>query len=123
MKNRQGRNVFPHVAHEGIRRWVNGITVAGLLLCTKILLAHPHRLEENVPTHVHEVTGHKVFQGPWVIPLAILTMLVVFVGLPCLVIWGAMKAVQRLPWVKKNSTPSQVSEVDGVFNERNDRAG
>lgn len=87
--------LFPSLFRSTMRRW--------LLLCAAFLLlnlprwagAHPHRPGENVPPHVHEVTGHRFVQGPWVIPLAILTMLVVFVGLPCLIIWGGMKAVQK----------------------------
>ena len=79
---------------------------AAVILChARIVLAHPHRPEENVPPHIHEVTGHKVIQGPWVFPLAVLTLLVVFVGLPCLVIWLAMKAVRLLPWARPSLPP------------------
>ncbi|MBW3625961.1 MAG: hypothetical protein KY468_21425 [Armatimonadetes bacterium] len=78
-------------------------TVAFLLIgLSRMTAAHPHRPEENVPPHIHEVTGRQVFEGPWAVPLAILVMLVVFVGLPCLVIWSLMQLYQRLPWNARN---------------------
>ena len=69
-----------------IRAMCGSMTLTMLTLKVKPAAhAHPHRPEENVPPHIHEVTGRRTHAPAWMGPAFVVGMLIASVGVPYLI--------------------------------------